>query len=156
MIEVTRKPQITALTQLDATLAHFAALRAASSPTKGWIKAIRHVLGMSGRQLGNRLGVSRMRVADMERAEVMGATTLKTLRRAAEALDCVLVYALVPKTSLTETIQKQARLKARQDLARASHSMALEDQALARDEIAKATETAAKSLLDKMPKTFWD
>jgi hypothetical protein len=41
-------------------------------------------------------------------------------------------------------------------MARASHTMALEDQALAKDEAAKATETAAASLLDKIPKTFWD
>jgi predicted DNA-binding mobile mystery protein A len=92
----------------------------------------------------------------MERLEATGATTLKTLRRAAEAMDCVLVYALVPKTTLKETLLKQARQKVRQDMARASHTMALEDQALAKDEVAKATETAAVSLLDKIPKKFWD
>ena len=111
---------------------------------------------MSGRHLASRLGVSKMRVADMERAEVTGATSLKTLRRAAEAMDCVLVYALVPKTSLKETLQKQTRQKARQDTARAAHTMALEDQALSRDETDKATEIAAASLLAKMPRTLWD
>ncbi len=34
--------------------------------------------------------------------------------------------------------------------------MALENQALARDEMDKAVETAAAGLLDKMPKTLWD
>ncbi len=111
---------------------------------------------MSGQQLGKRLGVSRMRIAAMEQAEVTGATTLKTLRRAAEAMDCVLVYALVPKTSLKETLRKQARRKAAQDIARASRTMALENQALARDETEKAVETAAAALLDKMPKMFWN
>jgi len=78
------------------------------------------------------------------------------LRRAAEAMDCVLVYAIVPKTTLKETLMKQARRKVRQDMARASHTMALEDQALSRDETDKATEIAAASLLAKMPRTLWD
>ena len=153
---MVKKYQKTALEQLDASLAQFAPLRDMQPPRKGWIRAIRDALGMSGRQLGQRMGVSKMWVADMERLEANGATSLKTLRRAAEAMDCVLVYALVPKTSLKETLLKQARQKVRQDMARASHTMALEDQALAKDEAAKATETAAAFLLDKIPKTFWD
>jgi predicted DNA-binding mobile mystery protein A len=153
---MVKKYQKTALEQLDATLAQFASLRNLQPPKKGWIRAIRDALGMSGRQLGARMDVSKMWVGDMERLEATGATTLKTLRRAAEAMDCVLVYALVPKTSLKETLLKQARRKVRQDMARASHTMALEDQALTQDEVGKATETAATSLLDKIPKTFWD
>ena len=153
---MVKKYQKTALEQLDASLAQFAPLRNLQPPKKGWIRAIRDALGMSGRQLGERMDVSKMWVGDMERLEATGATTLKTLRRAAEAMDCVLVYALVPKTSLKETLRKQARRKVRQDMARASHTMALEDQALTQDEAGKATETAAASLLDKIPKTFWD
>jgi predicted DNA-binding mobile mystery protein A len=153
---MVKKYQKTALDQLDMTLARFASLRDLPPPRKGWIRAIRDALGMSGRQLGKRLGVSKMWAGDMERLEVTGATTLKTLRRAAEAMDCVLVYALVPKTSLKETLLKQARQKVRQDMARASHTMALEDQALAKDEVAKTTETTAAGLLNKIPKTFWD
>ncbi len=153
---MSKKYQKTALDQLDATLLRFASLRDTPPPRKGWIRAVRNALGMSGQQLGKRLGVTKMRVAAMEQAEVTGATSLKTLRRTAEAMDCVLVYALVPKTALKETLLRQVRQKARQDMARASRSMALEDQALARDETDKAVETAAAALLDKMPKTLWD
>ena len=151
-----RKYQKLALDHLDASLLRYASLREMSPPQKGWIKAVREALGMSGQQLGKRLGVSKMRVATMEQAEVTDATTLKTLRRAAEALDCVLVYALVPRTSLKQTLQKQARREAEHDMARASRTMALEDQALARDEVGKTVETAAAALLDKMPKSLWD
>lgn len=153
---MVKKYQKTALEQLDASLAQFVPLRNLQPPKKGWIRAIRDALGMSGRQLGQRMSVSKMWIADMERLEANGATSLKTLRRAAEAMDCVLVYAMVPKTSLKETLLKQARRKVRQDMARASHTMALEDQALTQDEVGKATETAAASLLDKIPKAFWD
>ena len=153
---MVKKYQKTALEQLDASLAQFVSLRNLQPPKKGWIRAIRDALGMSGRQLGKRMDVSKMWVGDMERLEATGATSLKTLRRAAEAMDCVLVYAFVSKSSLKETLLKQARRKVRQDMARASHTMALEDQSLSQDEVGKATETAAASLLDKIPKTFWD
>ncbi len=153
---MARRYEKSALEQLDTGLIRFAPLRDAQPPRNGWIRAIRNALGMSGRQLGKRLGVSKMRVADMERAEVAGAPSLKTLRRAAEAMDCVLVYALVPKTSLKETLRKQARQKARQDTARAAHTMGLEDQALTKRELDKAMDIATESLLDKMPKTLWD
>ena len=153
---MVKKYQKTALEQLDASLSQFAPLRNLQPPKKGWMRAIRDALGMSGRQLGERMEVSKMWVGDMERLEASGATSLKTLRRAAEAMDCVLVYALVPKTSLKESLLKQARRKVRQDMTRASHTMVLEDQALTQDEVGKATETVAASLLDKIPKTFWD
>ena len=87
---MVKKYQKTALEQLDTGLNRFAPLRDVLPPRKGWIRAIRDALGMSGRQLGKRVGVSKMRIADMERAEATDATTLKTLRRAAEAMDCVL------------------------------------------------------------------
>lgn len=146
---MVKKYQKTALEQLDSTLSRLAPLRETPPPRKGWIRAIRDALGMSGRQLGRRMGVSKMWVADMERLEASGTTSLKTLRRAAEAMDCMLVYAIVPKTTLKDTLLKQAGRKVRQD-------MALEDQALANDEVAKAMEIAAASLLHKLPKTFWD
>ncbi len=153
---MVKKYQKTALEQLDATLARFAPLRDMPPPRKGWIRAIRDALGMSGRQLGERMGVSKMWAGDIERLEVTGATTLKTLRRAAEAMECDLVYALVPKNSLKETLLKQARRKVGRNMARASHTMALEDQALTPDDSNKAMEVAAASLLNKIPKTFWD
>jgi predicted DNA-binding mobile mystery protein A len=153
---MVKKYQQSALEQLDASLAQLAPLRNLQPPRKGWVRAIRDALGMSGRQLGKRMGVSKMWAGDIERLEVTGATTLKTLRRAAEAMECELVYALVPKNSLNETLLKQARRKVGRNMARASHTMALEDQALSPDDSNKATEVAAASLLNKIPKTFWD
>lgn len=153
---MVKKYQQLALEQLDESLAQFVPLRNLPPPRKGWVRAIRDVLGMSGRQLGKRMGVSKMWVGDIERLEVTGATTLKTLRRAAEAMECELVYALVPKSSLKETLIKQARRKVGRNIARASHTMALENQALTQSESSKAAESAAVSLLNKIPKTLWD
>lgn len=99
-------------------------------PPKGWIRAIRDALGMSGPQLGRRMDVRAQSVADIEKSEVSGTIQLKTLRRAAEALDCVVVYALIPKSSLEKTVQERAREIARKDLARIAHTMDLEAQGL--------------------------
>lgn len=72
-------------------------------------------------------------IVSLERSESHGTIQLNTLRRAAEAMDCVLVYALVPRTSLTEMVDRRAREIALRALGRVSHSMALEDQQVDRD-----------------------
>ncbi len=65
----------------------FAPLRETSFavPPRGWIKAIREALGMTVRQLAARMGTSISRIPVIEKAEVSGSTTIKTLRQAAEA-----------------------------------------------------------------------
>src|SRR5512140_2671138 len=60
-------------------------------PERGWIRAIREAVGMTTGQFAKRLGVAQPRVAALERAEANEAVTLKSLRQAAEALDCMLV-----------------------------------------------------------------
>jgi predicted DNA-binding mobile mystery protein A len=97
-------------------------------PPKGWVRAIRNALGMSGTQLARRLGISPQSTDALERSEASGAIKLETLRRAAEALDCTLVYALVPNQSLEEMVRSRARAIALRDLGRVSHTMKLEAQ----------------------------
>jgi predicted DNA-binding mobile mystery protein A len=97
-------------------------------PPKGWIRAIRDAIGMSGVQLASRLGVRPQTVDAIEKSEASGSIQLKTLRRAAEALDCMLVYALVPKTSLEGAVKTRARRIAMRDLQRVAHTMKLEAQ----------------------------
>lgn len=98
-------------------------------PPKGWIRAIRDALGMSSEQLGRRLSLRSQSIDDWEKTEADGSIKLATLRRAADALDCTLVYALIPKTSLEEMVQSRARRIAMRELRRVAHTMKLEDQA---------------------------
>lgn len=102
-------------------------------PPKGWIRAIRDAIGMTGSQLGRRVGNSPQGIVGLERSEAAGTIQLNTLRRAAEAMECVLVYAIIPKTSLADMVNSRAREIARRALQRVSHSMALEDQQVDRD-----------------------
>jgi predicted DNA-binding mobile mystery protein A len=102
----------------------------ATPPAAGWIRAIRKSLGMTVAQLAVRLGVRRETARDIETSEVRGSITLDTLRRAAQALDCALVYALVPRESLEQMVMSRAREVAAKDMAALDHTMALEKQSV--------------------------
>jgi len=97
-------------------------------PPKGWIRAIRDALGMTGVQLASRLGVRPQTVEAIEKSEASGSIQLSTLRRAAQAMDCTLVYALVPNASLEDAAKQRARKIAIRDLQRVAHTMKLEAQ----------------------------
>ena len=72
---------------------------------------------MTTGQFAKRLGVQQPRVIVLERGEADGNITVKTLERAAEALGCRLVYALVPEKPLADTIRQRASLIAERQLA---------------------------------------
>ena len=76
------------------------------------------------------MGVTQPTVQKLERSEQEDTIQLGSLRRLAEALDCELVYAFVPRKPLAQTYETAARAVARQELGAISHSMALEDQAV--------------------------
>lgn len=97
-------------------------------PPKGWVRAIRDAIGMSRVQLASRLCVRPQTVEALEKSEANGSIQLSTLRRAAEALDCTVVYALVPRTSLEDAVKRRARKIAIRDLQRVAHTMRLEAQ----------------------------
>lgn len=117
--------------KLDERLSQLPPASQFVAPPKGWIRALRDGLGMSAAQLGQRVGVRPQSIDDMEKAEQKGSISLATLRRAAEAMDCTLVYALVPNTSLDATVQARAHIIAQAALASVDQTMALEDQAVA-------------------------
>lgn len=114
--------------RLDDRLAALKPAERFRAPPKGWVRAIRDALGMSGVQYARRLRVRPPSVAALEASEESGAIQLKTLRRAAEALDCTLVYALVPNDSLEGSVRARARKIALRDLGRVAHTMKLEAQ----------------------------
>ena len=124
------KPRLAAQSRahLDQRLKEFTPVSRFTPPVKGWIRAIREALGMTAEQLANRLGVKQPTLHELEQSEVKGSIELATLRRVAAALDCTLVYALVPRQSLQETVRARARAFTRRRLAPVEHSMLLEDQ----------------------------
>ena len=142
--------------QLDHTLNKFQPVRAAPIPAMGWIRAIRDALGMTGRQLSHRLRLSKQRASFIEKQEIDGTATLNTMHRIAEALDCVFVYGFVPKASLEETVLSQAESVAAKQLARAAHTMNLEDQSLGDQENQESLINLTRKLVETRPKNLWD
>jgi predicted DNA-binding mobile mystery protein A len=130
------------LRQLDRTLAPFLVTASISRPPKGWVRAIREAIGVSSGELAQRMGTSRQLWLQQEKAEAEGRITLRSLRTLANALDCDLVYALVPRAgSMQELIENRARTQAKRNVLGVEHSMALEDQAVGNIEEAVEAET---------------
>lgn len=119
------------------------------------MRTVRKAHGMSGAQLGKRMGVTRARVAQAELAEVSGGATLKSMRAAAEAMGCRFVYAIVPDRPVEAVIVAQARTKAQALVTTASTHMALESQTLPDAAIAADIERVASDLARDMAPDFW-
>lgn len=141
--------------QLERRLAPLRAMTLAVPP-KGWIRAIRESLGMTVRQLAARMGVAPSRIPAIEKAEVTGATELRTLRQAAAAMNCALVYAFVPIEPLDEMLRERALQKTRKDVARLDHTMRLENQALRKADLDAEQQRMVDLILSGSLRGLWD
>lgn len=118
------------LQQLDATLNGIMGVAETQRPSTGWINTIRTSLGMSARSLGKRIGLSQARVALIEKGEIDGSISIKTLEKVSRGLGCWLVYALVPEDgSLQKIRERQATKKANILNENVERHMELEGQA---------------------------
>jgi predicted DNA-binding mobile mystery protein A len=142
--------------QLDKTLAQLAPLKTLVPPRRGWIRAIRQTLGMTGEQLAKRLHTSKQRISRIEQDEISERLTINTLRKVAECLDCTLIYGLVPKQSLEHTVQQHARMLALRRLNRSNQMMRLEHQELSEEDKRRALEDLVREIVEDMPRALWE
>lgn len=142
--------------QLDQKLQSFAALKSSAPPMRGWIRAIRDALGMTGEQLARRIGVQKQRIAALEKGEMAGTTTINSIKKVAEAMDCVFVYALVPRDSLEASVERQALKYAEKIHAAIQHSMVLEQQGLTPYENRQGIEANAAKFVRDTPRDIWE
>jgi predicted DNA-binding mobile mystery protein A len=138
---------------LDGRFKEFGAVKRYTAPVRGWTKAVREALGMTTAQLAKRIGVKQPSVVAIEQSEAKGTIELATLRRAAEALDCTLVYAFVPNKPLEAMVRDRARRFSRRRRGPIEHSMLLEDQAVTGKDADKRLD---EMLRDTNPRVFWD
>ena len=139
---------------LEARLAPLRDSTIRARPPKGWVRALRDALGMTAAELGRRIGVSQAQATQFEQGEVDGSITLRSLRGAAEAMDCELVYALVPRRSIDELLRSEAVKVADRQLHITHHTMALENQAMRRADQDSERERLIAALLDD-PRRIW-
>lgn len=142
--------------QTATNLNRLVALKGMPLPQLGWVRTLRSALGITTSQLAGRLGTKKQAISRIEKDEIVGSVSIKTMRRIAEGLDCVFVYAIVPKTTLEETVRTQARKLAIKRHAQASHTMALEDQALSASENRDVLERMINDIVNDPPPGLWD
>lgn len=142
--------------QLEETLNKLKVIKQFNPPPFGWIKAIRSGLNMSGRQLANRIGVSKQSISRMEQDEITGSITIKTMRKVAEGLDCVFVYGFVPRTTLENTVRKRSEQVARERMSRIDRTMSLEEQQINKENLEKLIKEDISNMVENMPRTLWD
>lgn len=107
----------------------------ASSFNFSWIRKIRESLGMNSQQLGKRIktkdgnvGISGNSVIALENSEKAKTISLDTLQRAADALNCDLRYAIVPRKSLAKQFDDQLMSKIKEINKSTQTTMSLENQ----------------------------
>ena len=145
-----------AIRHLDKRFSALRPLVNSPRPPKGWLRAVRDALGMTTVQFARRLGVSQPRIVELEQSEVSGGVTLNTLQRAAEALGCRLVYALVPEQPLEDTVRVRAKLIAARQSGAVEHTMRLEDQAVTSKKVSKELQQRRIEELMRRPARLWD
>ncbi|MCF6318704.1 MAG: mobile mystery protein A [Proteobacteria bacterium] len=140
-----------------------ATLMRSTTPKLGWIKTLRMALSMSGASLARRMGIQRSSVASLEQAEYDGGITLRKLKQVADAMDCELIYYLVPKTTpsnskpmIGDIMLKQAQIKANNIVQQASTQMMLESQQLTKVDLKKEVDRLTSQLTNDLPKDFWE
>jgi predicted DNA-binding mobile mystery protein A len=144
------------LQQIEEAIKHFRALVDTQPPRRGWIRAIQQALGVTNRQLAKRLHLKPQTIEDMQEYEAKETIKLQTLRKLAEALDCRLVYAVVPNTPLEEMRLEQARKVARRHLKPVTHSMSLEAQGVSDADQKIELDRLVQKLLAGNPRKLWE
>ena len=134
-------------------------LREDRRPPEGWLKTIRKTLGLNTRQLADRLGVRHSSVLRLEKREVQDKITIASLSKAAKAMNCQLIYAIVPKTgfnNLNEITEQQAKNLASYLVKKAEHNMKVESQGISAKETKKQISQLATELKTRMNSDLWE
>lgn len=143
------------LRQLDERLASVREIAALEPPPEGWVRTLRQALGMTSEQLADRMGVTRQAVLQLEVAEQKKTATWSSLRKAADAMDCEVVYAVVPRGSLNQVLLRQGRKQAEKHVARISHSMKLDAHLVGPAEQERQVEELAAHLAAERSRGLW-
>lgn len=152
----SKRNYLLAATQLDRklTVVREAAVPFRNAVASGWVRALRQALGLSTAALGRRMNLAQQSVVQLEQNEKDGTITLASLRRAAEALDAEVIYAVVPRKNLRETISERAKELARQRVAPVAQSMQLEAQGISEKELSERITELAREL-EQRPRELW-
>jgi predicted DNA-binding mobile mystery protein A len=103
----------------------------ATAPARGWLRAVREAVGLTQSEVAARAGVKRQSYAQFENSEERGSISIASLRRAAESMDCELVYYVIPRMAVAPSFAGLAKIHdpMARHLSATEQSMRIEGQA---------------------------
>lgn len=125
---------------------------------KGWIKTVRSALGISTRQLAELMGVTVNTITKLEIGESKKTASLQSLIKAAEAMECELVYLVAPKApfkTFEELIEQKALALAHKIANGVPHSMNLELQKVEESITQNQIKNLAQELKKDLDPRLW-
>lgn len=132
------------------------AAQSIDAPTEGWARTVRKALGIPIPIISKRSGLSKAEIFRIERREVEGKVQLDTLRRLAQAMDCELHYAIVPRKKVDELISEKAHEAAVRIVSEMSTHMKLEMQGLSKRQVDDQVRMVLSQLLSMSSQSFWN
>ncbi|MGH9814664.1 MAG: mobile mystery protein A [Candidatus Acidiferrales bacterium] len=130
MLDVQAEFQKLRRDQIARSLRLFERARNVPRPRRGWLRTIRKAAGMTLREVAKNIAATPQLVALLEKSEAADKITLAKLRSLAAAMDCQLVYAILPnRGTIHDLLEHRARQKATEHVLAVEQTMALENQA---------------------------
>lgn len=144
---------------IDKKLLPWTGLRFIAAPPSGWLKAVRGALGLSAARLAQRMNINQASLTRLEGREVQGTATLESLDKAARAMNCRLIYAIVPDNeyaSLEDILRERALKAARHIVEPVSHTMKLERQGVELQDMENHVQALAETLRTTLDPRLWE
>jgi transcriptional regulator with XRE-family HTH domain len=90
------RERVYARKRLDLEMRSYRQAGREKNQTNGLLRAVRHALNVPVAEVAKKMGVTRSVIFDLEAREPKNTISLKSLSRMAEAMDCKVVYGIVP------------------------------------------------------------
>jgi len=144
---------------IDDKLTPFIQLRDLQMPLDGWLKAVRGALGLTAAQLAKRMKITTSGLQQLEKREVLQSATLASLNKAARAMNCRLVWTIVPEKpndSLEAIVKKRADRVAKKLTRSVDQTMKLESQGSPESVLNRQAANLSTDLVRNGDPRIWD
>ncbi len=85
-----------------------AAAQSIPQPVGGWLRTMRQTFSLTQATVAEKAGISQQAYAQFETGETSSTISLGRLRHAAAAMNCELVYFLIPRQVQAKSVAKRA------------------------------------------------
>ena len=151
-----RHQKIIVIEQLDRKLKPFYEIKNIEVPERGWVYTIRTALNMTLQQLGHKVGITSQGVKDIEKRELSGSISIKSLKEIGKALDMQFVYGFVSNHhSIDQFIELKAHELAKKIVLN-NLNASVENKELSEDALQQEIEYFAREIKREIPKSLWD